>query len=282
MHTGARRTWLALMTNSRSRHAVGAVVATGTIALAVGSAAAIATTVPGGKESTPPVTVPGGTYDDEFCNAWIAADQASANIPEDPEQLVSWYPDNLAPLVAEMREYAPEAIADAVNTVTDAAEAFGTTGDFSVFFAPEFSDATAAIYPTFDEGCGIAVVEASLTDYAFGGIPRTLPSGPTVFVLHNHSEAGEAHELLLLRVNDDVDLTPVQLLALPEDQIEQDVTYVNSPYTPGPDTTAGVVVNLTSGRYVYACPIPEGSVNGAEGTGPPHYTMGMFGEFTVP
>ncbi len=60
----------------------------------------------------------------------------------------------------------------------DAAEAFGTTGDIDVLFTDEFSNAAAAIYPTFEEGCGIPVVEALLTDYAFGGIPATLDVGP--------------------------------------------------------------------------------------------------------
>ena len=45
--------------------------------------------------------------------------------------------------------------------------------------------------------------------------------------------------------------------------------------------TAGVIVDLTPGRYVYACPVAQGSVDGEEGTGPPHFTMGMAGEFTV-
>ena len=163
----------------------------------------------------------------------------------------------------------------------DAAEAFGTTGDINVLFTEEFSNAAAAIYPTFQEGCGIPVVEALLTDYAFDGIPATLTSGPTAFVVHNNSEAGEAHEMLLIRVNDGVDLTAEELLALPDEELPQNATLVNAAFTPATDTTAGVVVNLTPGRYVYACFLAEGSVNGAEGSGPPHFMNGMLGEFTV-
>ena len=163
----------------------------------------------------------------------------------------------------------------------DAAEAFGTTGDINVLFSEEFSTAAAAIYPTFQEGCGIPVVEALLTDYAFGGIPATLTSGPTAFVVDNNGAAGEAHEMLLIRVNDDVDLTAEELLALPDEELAQNATLVNAAITPATGTTAGVVVNLTPGRYVYACFVAEGSVDGAEGSGPPHFTMGMFGEFTV-
>ena len=210
-------------------------------------------------------------YGDEFCNTWIVIEQAFADTPDDPAEMAEWYAENGAPLVAEIREYAPEQIAEPVNAYMDAAEQFGTTGDFNVLFIEEFSDAAAAIYPTFEEGCGIPVVEALLTDYAFGGIPETLASGPTAFVVHNNSEAGEAHEMLLIRVNDDVDLTAEELLALPEEELPDNATFVNAAFTPAADTTAGVVVNLTPGRYVYVCFVAEGSVDGAEGTGPPHF-----------
>jgi len=71
------------------------------------------------------------------------------------------------------------------------------------------------------------------------------------------------------------------VLALPDDEIGQNVTVLNSAYTPGPDFTGGMIANLTPGRYLYVCALAEGSVNGAEGSGPPHFTMGMLGEFTV-
>jgi hypothetical protein len=265
--------------SARSRHAVGGVVAAA--AFALGSATATATdTVPVGN-STTPMTVSAGTYGDEFCDTWIAIERAFATPPEGEAEMAAWYAETAAPLVAMVREHAPDAFAEQVNALMDAAEEFGTTGDYSVLFTSEFSDAAAAIYPTFEDGWGFPVVAASLTDYAFGGIPERLAPGPTAFVVHNESEAGEAHEMLLIRVNDGVDLTVDELLALPEEELERDATLVNSAFTPATGTTAGVVVDLTPGRYVYACFVAEGSIDGAEGTGPPHFTMGMFGEFTV-
>jgi hypothetical protein len=234
-----------------------------------------------GDDDTTAVTAPGGTYDDEFCNTWIVVEQAFANTTEDPTELAAWYAERGAPLVAEVREHTPETIAEPVNAYMDAAEAFGTTGNFTVLFTDEFSDAAAALYPTFDEGCGIPVVEVSLTDYAFDGIPETLASGPTTFVVHNNSEAGEAHEMVLIRVNDDVDLTAEEVVALPAEELPQNATVVNAAFTPARDTTAGVVVNLTPGRYAYVCFVAAGSVDGTEGTGPPHFTSGMIGQFTV-
>jgi hypothetical protein len=37
------------------------------------------------------------------------------------------------------------------------------------------------------------------------------------------------------------------------------------------------VFDLDPGTYVYFCPIPSGE----DGSGPPHFTLGMIGELTV-
>ena len=43
----------------------------------------------------------------------------------------------------------------------------------------------------------------------------------------------------------------------------------------------GATINLVPGRYLYACFVPMGSIGAQEGDGAPHYTAGMYGEFTV-
>ena len=201
--------------------------------------------------------------------------------PEDPAELATWYPETAAPIVAELREYAPAEIADAVNTFMDGTEQFATSGDSMALFSPEMSAAVTTIYPSLADGCGITVVSALLTDYDFGGVPETLSTGPTAFVILNDSEEGEAHEMVVMRLNDEVDLTIDELLAYPEDELDQFATFVNEVETPGPDAASGMVIDLTPGRYLYACYVTKGSVDGAEGTGPPHATEGMGGEFTV-
>ena len=73
------------------------------VVVALAATSATATAVPGGDDTTP-VTVPGGSYGDEFCNTWIVIEQAFANTPEDPAEMAAWYAENGAPLVAEIRE----------------------------------------------------------------------------------------------------------------------------------------------------------------------------------
>jgi hypothetical protein len=124
--------------SSRSRHGVGALIAIAASAVVSATSTATDTTVPDsdhqhdpmtmpdsdhqhdpetvpGGDDTTPVSAPGGTYDDEFCNAWIGIEQAFANTPEDPAEMAAWYAETAAPLVAKVREYAPETIAEPVN-----------------------------------------------------------------------------------------------------------------------------------------------------------------------
>ncbi len=283
------------MSASRTQWAAGAVVAMTSVVGLAATAAATTPTEPasdegtapsasegGGVESTTPMmTAPGGTFDQEFCDTWLEAEQTLASSPEDPADLATWYPETAAPIVAELREYAPAEIADAVNVYLDGTEQFATSGDSMALFSPEMSAAVTTIYPSLAEGCGIAVVSALLTDYDFGGVPETVSAGPTAFVVLNDSEEGEAHEMVVMRVNDEVDLTIDELLEFPEEELDQFATFVNEVETTGPDVASGMVVDLTPGRYLYACYVTTGSVDGAEGTGPPHTTEGMGGEFTV-
>ena len=44
-----------------------------------------------------------------------------------------------------------------------------------------------------------------------------------------------------------------------------------------PGETKSCVINLTPGTYIFACFLPVGGA----GTGAPHFTKGMYGEFTV-
>jgi hypothetical protein len=243
--------------------------------------AASASEANGVESTTPVMTAPGGTFDQQFCDTWLEAEQTFASSPEDPAELATWYPETAAPIVAELREYAPAEIADAVNTFMDGTEQFATSGDSMALFSPEMSAAVTTIYPSLAAGCGITVVSALLTDYDFGGVPETLAAGPTAFVVLNDSDKGEAHEMVVMRVNDGVDLTIDELLEYPEEEVDQFATFVNEVEAPAPDVASGMVIDLTPGRYMYACYSTEGSVDGAEGTGPPHATKGMGGEFTV-
>jgi hypothetical protein len=101
-----------------------------------------------------------------------------------------------------------------------------------------------------------------------------------VFVIDNQSAAGEAHEIGVARIADGVTETVDELLALPEEEVGAKLEFANGAFAPA-GGTSGVTMDLAPGRYLYACFIPTGSIGDQEGTGAPHFTAGMFGEFTV-
>ena len=144
-----------------------------------------------------------------------------------------------------------------------------------------------------------------------------MPAGPIIVSLENIGQ--ELHVFEVVRVNDDVTLTTDELLQLPEEEVFTMITMVGSAFA-APGTTGNGVMDLTPGRYLAVCPIPqgltpeveaqfaeaEGSVpegsapvgsepvaSGPAGSapagsapagpelGPPHFTLGMVHEFTV-
>jgi hypothetical protein len=232
-----------------------------------------------GSSSAPAEEATGGDVD-AFCENFIAIDEAVANAPQDPAELEAYLADSVMPVAEETRDNAPEELAEPVGVMIDALDTLAQTGDASAFDDPAFIDAQAEVYPALGETCGYQEVTATAVDYGYTGVPATLEAGPTVFVIDNQSTAGEAHEIGVARIADGVTETAEQLLALPEEEVATKVEFANGAFAAA-GGTGGVSIDLAPGRYVYACFIPTGSINGQEGTGAPHFTAGMFGEFTV-
>jgi hypothetical protein len=226
--------------------------------------------------------IPGGTASDEFCEGFVGIEMAFKNAPEDPAELESFVAEQLTPNVEQIRANVPEGeLGEQVTVMVDAVEQVGQTGDFGAFETEEFSTASASVYGSLDDACGIPDVEVSAVDYAFDGVPQTLDAGLVTFVLTNDSEAGEFHEIALVKIKDDVDLSVEDLIALPEEESEAMIESFGGAAFAPPMATSGTVIELTPGRWIYACFIPVGSVGETEGTGPPHAMEGMVGELIV-
>jgi len=165
--------------------------------------------------------------------------------------------------------------------MTGALEGFLTSGDFAAFETPEFSAAATVVYPGLEDACGIRNIAVSAVDYSFEGVPTTTEAGIYTFLLTNNSAAGEAHELAVVKLKDGVDMPLDELLALPEDEVDPLIDSYGSGTFATPGSSSGALVDLTPGRWIYACFIPIGSVDGAEGQGEPHFMAGMSGEIVV-
>lgn len=195
-------------------------------------------------------------------------------------------------------------IGTAVEALTAAAEPVGMSETVGSILAaepgsPGFDEPYASMIEYMKANCGFAQVDAVASEYTFEGVPAEIPAGPTIFGLENAGE--QVHELAVMRINDDVDLSVDELLALAEEESETMVTPIAFAFA-FPGTVSHATADLAPGRYFALCFLPEGAtpevlaqleelgVDGPEDTipadsglelGPPHFTKGMVAEFTV-
>jgi hypothetical protein len=112
-------------------------------------------------------------------------------------------------------------------------------------------------------------------DYAFEGVPETIPAGTVAFDFTNASET-EEHEMIVFRKADGVTLSFEEIIQLPEEESEDKVVFASAAFAP-PGGEGSTLASLDAGEYAMVCFIPVG---GAE-DGPPHFTQGMISTFTV-
>jgi hypothetical protein len=177
-----------------------------------------------------------------------------------------------------VEDSAPEDISDEVSTLTEKIREWLSTGDDTILEQPEYTSASEAVDEYMLAGCGYERVDATGVDYAYEGIPETLPSGVVAITFSNDGEV--SHDLSIVRISDDATESLRELLALPEDQIGQKIAFAGSAFAePGESDTA--FIRLEPGRYGAVCFTREGTTHEAEGSGPPHFTRGMFAEVSV-
>jgi hypothetical protein len=227
------------------------------------------------------VDIPGGSAPMEFCEGFVGLEMAMAQAPEDPSQMEAFATTQLAPNRELIEANAPDEVADEIATMLGALDELLATGDFAAFETPEFAAASNTVYPYLIEGCGLSPLDVEATDYAFSGVPEQLDAGLYVLQLDNASE-GEFHEVVFAKLQEGVDMTPIELLSLPEEEAMQYVeTFAGGTFAP-PGESAATVVNLTEGEWMYVCFVPVGATpENEEGSGPPHFMEGMVGTVQV-
>jgi hypothetical protein len=139
-------------------------------------------------------------------------------------------------------------------------------------------DAVLAAYndvvgPTHTE-CGYEEVDVNAIDYGYENVPETVPAGVVSIAMTN--EGNEQHEMILFRRGDGETRPVEDLLALPEDEFGQVMTFTSANVVE-PGATGVANAELTPGGYVGICFLPVGG--GEEG--PPHFLEGMVTEFEV-
>lgn len=227
-----------------------------------------------------------GAIDGEtIFNAGPPMDETGAPTPEGLEEFTS----QLEPEIAKLEANAPEAIAAEVETLTTAIRAALETGDDTAMGSPEVFAADAALDAYVFDNCELAAtVDVVAIDYAYQGMPATVPAGRLGIRLDNQGE--EVHEAVILRIDDEAGMTINEILELPEEE-GMELAEMRGVVFADAGATGSAVIDLDPGQYALVCFVPVGTTEmsdvegppeeGAEPGGPPHFVEGMVESFEV-
>lgn len=231
--------------------------------------AATATTIASTTTAAAPTATGAGQTADAaaYCQAHVGLEAAFSG--QDPSAIPT--------AVAAAKAAAPAELAGALDTAVANAPSEPGPPD------PTFAAAYGELVGWVRDHCGFNDVGVLATEYAFGGLPAELPAGPTIFDLTNNGT--EFHEVAVIRRGEGVTESFDELLALPEEEIFQKVTFLGAAIaTPG--ESASAVLDLAPGDYIAVCFVPTGTTPDVVAAGPPpdaepHLAHGMRHEFTV-
>ena len=201
-----------------------------------------------------------------------------AGTPEQIETIVKDYWSAQEPILASM-EPAPDPIKADVETLLALARQGASTGDSATFTSPDLQTADRNIDQYMLRECGYGRISITATDNAYQGIPAAIDSGAVGVTLTNQGR--EAHQVLIVRIDDDVTEPFSALLDLPPDQRMQAATALGSVEV-DPGGVGTLFLRLAPGRYGVGDFLSQGSTSlDAPGSGDPHYLLGLHAEFTV-
>ena len=217
-----------------------------------------------------------GGGDEEFCTALVEFNAAVPDVQLDAESTpeeIQETSDRIQPLWAAVRDNAPEDVQAEVDEL-DAGMVALAEGDAETFAADETFQTYQEMVGKAVPSCDFESAAVNAVDYAFEGVPESLPAGTVAVEFTNSSEA-EEHEMVVFKKNDP-ELTIEELLEMPEEEAQSKITFAGAAFA-GPGDEAATLLELEPGEYTMVCFIPVG---GAE-EGPPHFTEGMVAEFSV-
>jgi hypothetical protein len=181
--------------------------------------------------------------------------------------------ENIA-VLTKMVAAAPSAVSAPMSGLLALVTKKGT----KAFESPDGTALLAQLEPYIYDSCPGRQVPFSAIDYEYEGLPATLPAGVTKFKMTNNAPK-EGHMIAVVKVQPGNESTPVEkLFGLPDKKQAKVLDFSQAGFAQAEPGASGYFpMNLTPGRYVYACFFPEGGKK----NGKPHSVLGMTGEFTV-
>jgi hypothetical protein len=270
----------------RTVRGAGALVAAGALVIGLGACSdgdddEAAT----GSDSSEALAADGGGDAAAFCSAATDVDQVSLGLEAGEST-----PEDMEAAMQAALDIAPTAITAQVTTLVDESKAMMAAEETADPEGPpplpsdEYMAAAGEVGAYLSAECGYETLDVETQNYSFAGIPHEVPAGTTVINVTN--DATEIHELILVKVADGETRSVEELMALPEEEVEQLITDKAFVFAM-PGGTNFVTAELDPGRYVALCFVPVGATPEALASGTPvddsnpHAMNGMVQEFTV-
>lgn len=219
---------------------------------------------------------------DGACGAYTDITIALAGEPDgDP---AAWFEKTILPLADDLDANKPADIEGELDTMIAAVQTAAESGDMSAFEDPEFNEAKGTVDPYMFENCDFdQKIEVSGTEYAFEGLPDTVPAGQVAILFTN--DGMEEHEIVVASKMDGVTESFDDLLEMPEEEAMTKINMKGGAFAPRKGDQSLLIADFEPGDYAALCFVPSGTTMDEEGEhegdGPPHFVQGMKAEFTV-
>ena len=201
------------------------------------------------------------------CSAWVDSDAAAARVlmnadlgsgtPEQIQAIVKDFWSAQEPILTSMQP-APEPIKADVETLLALAHRGASNGDSATFTSEDLQTADRNIDQYMLRTCGYGQISITATDDAYQGIPATVGSGAVGLTLNNRGR--EAHQVLIVRIDDGVTEPFRTLLDLPPDQRMQTAAALGSVEV-DPGQVGILFLRLAPGRYGVGDFLSQGSTS---------------------
>ena len=136
----------------------------------------------------------------------------------------------------------------------------------------------ATLEPYIYDNCPGKQLPVTAIDYEYEGMPATLPAGVTKIKMTNAAPV-EDHMMAMVKLTAAGEAMELdKILALPEKKQGKYFDFSSAAFMEAKPGAVGYApINLTPGKYAYACFFPEGGKK----NGKPHFMLGMEGTVTV-
>ncbi|MGH2690202.1 MAG: hypothetical protein ACRDKW_15560 [Actinomycetota bacterium] len=227
----------------------------------------------------------------KYCPAVVELETAAAGLDqaESEEEARAYYNEEMKPVLQEIQANAPDEIRETLDGLVASIEKLLAGGEVSAAEEQRADEAEDRLHAHDLEHCGWNRVDVTGSDYAFAGIPPTVPAGTASIEIEN--KGAEVHEMVVFKKKAGVTDSLDSLLAI-EEQEEAAAKIEPVGYLGGvhPGDQEFLLADLTAGDYAVVCFYPVGTTPekfAAEEAEPgqlgddAHFTKGMRAEFRV-